>query len=55
MKDNSVNKLGSIASVVVGISYVVIGITRVLFPSNPGACPMPSRRSCIGIQTKRCC
>lgn len=39
MKDNSVYKLGSIASVIVGISYVVIGITGVLFPSNLGGVP----------------
>lgn len=39
MKDNSVYKLGSIASIIVGISYVVIGITGVLFPSNLGGVP----------------
>jgi hypothetical protein len=39
MKDNSVYKLGSVASVIVGISYVVIGITGVLFPSNLGGVP----------------
>lgn len=39
MKDNSVFKLGSIASIIVGISYVVIGITGVLFPSNLGGVP----------------
>ena len=39
MKDNSVYKLGSIASVIVGITYVVIGITGVLFPSNLGGVP----------------
>jgi hypothetical protein len=39
MKDNSLYKLGGIASIIVGISYVVIGVTGVLFPSNLGGMP----------------
>ena len=39
MKDNSVNRLGGIASILVGISYVVVGITGVLIPSNLGGVP----------------
>lgn len=34
MKDNSLYKLGGIASILVGISYAVIGITNVLLPPN---------------------
>jgi hypothetical protein len=36
MKDNSLYKLGGFASIIVGISYVVIGITTVLLPPNLG-------------------
>jgi len=36
MKDNSLYKLGGIASILVGISYVVIGVTTVLLPPNLG-------------------
>jgi hypothetical protein len=36
MKDNSLYKLGGFASIVVGISYAVIGITTVLLPPNLG-------------------
>jgi hypothetical protein len=36
MKDNSLYKLGGFASIAVGISYIVIGITTVLLPSNLG-------------------
>ena len=39
MKDNSLYKLGGIASILVGISYVVLGITGVLIPSNLGGVP----------------
>lgn len=39
MKDNSVYKLGSTASILVGISYVVIGITSVLIPAKLGGVP----------------
>lgn len=39
MKDNSLYKLGGIASILVGISYVVIGITSVLIPTNLGGVP----------------
>lgn len=39
MKDNSLYKLGGLASIIVGISYVVIGITGVLIPSNLGGVP----------------
>ena len=39
MKDNSVNRLGGIASVLVGISYVVIGITGILIPPNLSGVP----------------
>jgi len=39
MKDNSLYKLGGIASVIVGISYVVIGITTVLLPPNLSGTP----------------
>jgi hypothetical protein len=34
MKDNSLYALGGFASIIVGISYVVIGITTVLLPPN---------------------
>lgn len=36
MKDNSLYKLGGFASIIVGISYVVLGITTVLLPPNLG-------------------
>jgi hypothetical protein len=39
MKDNSLYKLGGFASILVGISYVVIGITSFLIPSNLGGAP----------------
>jgi hypothetical protein len=39
MKDNSVNRLGGVASIIVGISYLVVGITGVLIPSNLGGVP----------------
>ena len=34
MKDNSLYKLGGIASVLVGITFVVTGITGVIIPSK---------------------
>ena len=39
MKDNSLYKLGGFASILVGISYVVIGITSVLIPTKLGGVP----------------
>ncbi|HNB41872.1 MAG TPA: DUF4386 family protein [Anaerolineales bacterium] len=39
MKDNSLYKLGGFASIIVGISYVVIGITTVLLPPNLAGVP----------------
>ena len=39
MKDNSLYKLGGFASIIVGISYVVIGITTVLLPFNLSGIP----------------
>ena len=39
MKDNSLYKLGGIASILLGISYVVIGITGFLLPPNLGGMP----------------
>jgi len=39
MKDNSLYKLGGFASIVVGISYAVIGITTVLLPPNLSGVP----------------
>ena len=39
MKDNSLYKLGGIASILVGISYVVIGITGALIPTKLGGVP----------------
>jgi hypothetical protein len=39
MKDNSLHKLGGIASILVGISYVVIGITSIFIPGNLGGVP----------------
>jgi hypothetical protein len=33
MKDNSLYKLGSISSILLGLSYLVVGITGVLIPS----------------------
>jgi hypothetical protein len=39
MKHNSLYKLGGIASILVGISYVAIGITSVLIPANLGGVP----------------
>jgi hypothetical protein len=39
MKANSLYKLGGIASILVGISYVVIGITSVLIPTKLGGVP----------------
>ena len=39
MKDNSLYKLGGFASIIVGISYVVIGITTVLLPPNLSGVP----------------
>lgn len=34
MKDNSLYKLGGICSVLVGISYIVIGVTEILLPAE---------------------
>jgi hypothetical protein len=34
MKDTSLSKLGGILSIIVGISYVVVGITEVLLPPD---------------------
>jgi len=39
MKDNSLYKLGGIASILVGISYVVVGITSVLTPPSVAGVP----------------
>ena len=39
MKDNSLYKLGGVASIVVGISYAVLGITTVLLPPNLSGVP----------------
>jgi len=39
MKDNSLYKLGGICSMLVGISYLVVGITAVLIPPNLGGVP----------------
>ncbi len=36
MKDNSLYKLGGVASIIVGISYAVVGLTTVLLPPNLG-------------------
>ena len=39
MKDNSLYKLGGIASIIVGISYLVIGVTTLLLPSSLNGMP----------------
>jgi hypothetical protein len=39
VKDNSVYKLGSIASIIVGVSYVVVGVTSALTPPNIAGVP----------------
>ena len=39
MKDNSLYELGGFASIVVGISYVVVGITGIFIPANLGGAP----------------
>ena len=39
MKDNSLYQLGGFASIIVGISYAVIGITTVLLPPNLSGIP----------------
>lgn len=45
MKDNSLYKLGGIASILVGISYVVVGITTILTP--PAVAGVPNAQATI--------
>ena len=39
MKDNSLYKLGSICSILLGVSYLVVGVTGGLIPSNLSGVP----------------
>ncbi len=39
MKDNSLNQLGGIGSVLVGVSYLVTGVTAILLPANMNGLP----------------
>ena len=52
MKDNSLYKLGGFASIVVGISYAVIGITTVLLPPNLTGVPN-AQSPCMYFEANR--